>query len=68
LIFGGPEGPSYIPNVNEMKKTREMIVDIEILADRWEEEQAILKQLATEDWVTQGEVCTFNEVNDELPF
>jgi len=45
-----------------------MIVDIEILADRWEEEQAILKQLATEDWVTQGEVCIFNEVNDELPF
>lgn len=45
-----------------------MIVDIEILADRWEEEQAILKQLAAEELVTQGEVYTFTEVNDELPF
>ena len=43
-------------------------MDIEILADRWEEEQAILKQLTVEDLVTQGEICIFNNVNDELPF
>lgn len=43
-------------------------MDIEILADRWEEEQAILKQLTVEDLVTQGEVRIFNNVNDELPF
>ena len=49
-----------------MKQTEMM--DIEILADRWEEEQAILKQLAVEDLVTQGEVRIFNNVNDELPF
>ena len=44
-------------------------LDIEILADRYEEEQAILKELAQEDFENGETVRIFTpQENDELPF
>jgi len=46
-----------------------MYVDIEVQADRYEEEQAILQELAQEDFENGESVCIFTpQENDDLPF
>jgi len=46
-----------------------MYVDIEVQADRYEEEQAILQELAQEDFENGEIVCIFTpQENDDLPF